>query len=107
MDASISRIKDIDLDRTLIMLKRNEENHKLRVESEGCSILNKALEMSTDLEEEEQLGSQGHKDLDSPVVAKKGFTLRRKKKLLSFGVVLEFNSNLITNEREFLEQRGF
>ena len=40
-------------------------------ETVGCSILSKALELSTDLEEEEQIGSEGHKDLDSPVIKKK------------------------------------
>ena len=71
VDDSISRLNDVDLDRTLVMLKRNEEKQKIMLETEGCSILNKALELSTDLEEEEQSGSQGHKDLDSPVAAKK------------------------------------
>ena len=95
VDASISRINDIDLDRTLIMLKRNEDKQKLSVESVGCSILNKALEMSTDLAEEEHSGSPGHKDLDSPVLAKKRVYAKKKKEvsIVRRSIRIQLNSN--------------
>src|SRR4051812_48080926 len=69
--ASIDLIKRIDLQRTLVMLKKNEDKVRKGDESLNSMVLDKSILLTEDLQEEEQKGSEGHNDLDPPLVKKK------------------------------------
>jgi hypothetical protein len=71
VSSSIKSIKEVDLQRTLVMLQRNEEKVKKGESTISNLVLEKAIELSADLEEEEQQGSEGHKDLTLPVPKQK------------------------------------
>jgi hypothetical protein len=70
IETSVKILKDTALQRTLIMLKKNEDKVK-GGESSQCLALDQATDLSDDLEEEEQQGSLGHKDQNLPVKKKK------------------------------------
>jgi hypothetical protein len=53
------------------MLKRNEEKIKKSVDEVSTAVLQDAIDLSVDLEEEEQQGSFGHEDQVLPVIKKK------------------------------------
>jgi hypothetical protein len=57
---SIQFIKESDNTRTLIMLKRIEEKDRLDVQHKQISVLDHATDLSSDLGEEEQQGSEDH-----------------------------------------------
>ena len=78
MVSSVSVMKDVDLHHTITMLKKNEEENKNNKDSEGCLALNKALGLSHDLEGEEQLDAEVHRDPPSPVVKKKRVYNKKK-----------------------------
>uniref|UniRef100_A0ACD5Y7J2 Uncharacterized protein n=1 Tax=Avena sativa TaxID=4498 RepID=A0ACD5Y7J2_AVESA len=59
---SVNLLKDNDLERTLITLKRNEEKARTEDSSGHSLVLAKAVSLSGDLQEEEQQGSEDHKD---------------------------------------------
>ena len=60
------------------MLKKNEEKVKANVDSLDKQVLHEAFDLSADLGEEEQAGSEGHKGLDIPLVKPKRVYTRRK-----------------------------
>jgi hypothetical protein len=64
IQASVNNLKEVDLQRTLVVLKRNEDKIKNVEDSISASILQDALDLSADLDEEEQQGSIGHDDQD-------------------------------------------
>jgi hypothetical protein len=64
IQASVNNLKEVDLQRTLVVLKRNEDKIKNVEDSISASILQDALDLSADLDEEEQQGSIGHEDQD-------------------------------------------
>jgi hypothetical protein len=75
--ASIKLIKDLDLNRTMIVLKNNLDK-KLNEEDESSMVLDKANSLSSDLLlEEEQQGSEDHKD-PTPPKSKKTSSLQAK-----------------------------
>jgi hypothetical protein len=79
--ALIKLIKDLDLNRTMIMLKNNLDK-KLNEGDESSLVLDKANSLSSDLLlEEEQQGSEDHKDPTPP----KSKTLRvyRRRRLVA------------------------
>jgi hypothetical protein len=53
------------------MLKRNKEKIKKSVDEVSTAVLQDAIDLSVDLEEEEQQGSFGHEDQVLPVIKKK------------------------------------
>ena len=57
---SINHIKDVDLHRTLIMLKRNKMNAKQ--DDPGSLVLNNAYKHSEDLLQEELVDTEVHKE---------------------------------------------
>jgi hypothetical protein len=61
---SVNKLKEVDLQRMLVMLKRNEDKLKLVDDTISDSILQEALGLSLDLEEGEQQGSLDHEDQD-------------------------------------------
>ena len=65
------------MDRTLVMLKKNEEKLKQKDESIGIDVLQESFELTTDLENELE-SSVGHEDLDAPTVKTKRVYTRRK-----------------------------
>ena len=70
-------MKDIDLHRTITMLK-NEEKKKGNNDSEGSLALNRAIALSHDLVGEEQLDAEDHRDPSSPTVKKKRVYNKKK-----------------------------
>ena len=76
--SSVANIKEIYLNRTLVMLKKNEDELKQSESSLGKKVMDEALELSTDLQEREQSGSEGHKDLEVSELRKKRVYTRRK-----------------------------
>jgi hypothetical protein len=68
---AVNNLKGVDLQRTLVMLKRNEEKIKNSVDEVSTAVLQDAIDLSVDLEEEEQQGSFGHEDQVLPVIKKK------------------------------------
>jgi hypothetical protein len=56
--SSVTTIKDVGLQRTLVMLQRNKEKVKEEVSTLISSVIAEAKELSVDLEEEEQQGSR-------------------------------------------------
>ena len=63
VDETVNSMKEPDYDRTLIVLKKKEENIFLEKEKQRCVALERASNLSLDLGESEQQGSQDHKDL--------------------------------------------
>jgi hypothetical protein len=76
---SIKKLKDVDLQRTLVMLHRNEEKVKAGVSSvNNYLVLDKAFHLSEDLRDEEQQGSADHKDHALPVSKPKRVYKKKK-----------------------------
>jgi hypothetical protein len=75
--SSIHHIKDLDLQRTLVMLQRNEDRVKKGDVNNSNLVLEQAIELSADLKEDEQLGLQGQKGLTS-IVEKQKRTYKKK-----------------------------
>jgi hypothetical protein len=63
--SSVKFIKDLDLHRTMIMLKKNMDT-KTDDDTSSSFILDKAAVLSADLQEEEQQGSEDQKDPTPP-----------------------------------------
>ena len=57
-------MQDIDLERTLVVLKKNEDNLKGMDGSMGENIIDRALQLSSDLEENDLSGSEDHEELE-------------------------------------------
>jgi hypothetical protein len=81
---SVNNLKDTDLQRTLVMLKRNEDKIKNGQDSISESVLQDAIDLSADLNEEEQQGSFGHEDQDLLSPKQK----RRGKKIVTENTVI-------------------
>jgi hypothetical protein len=60
----IETIKEIDLQRTLIMFKENKEKVKREDKPLNILVFEKPKDLSWDLEEEEPKGSSGHKNIN-------------------------------------------
>jgi hypothetical protein len=56
--SSLTTIKDVELQRTLVILQRSKEKVKEEVSTLSSSVIAEAKELSVDLEEEEQQGSR-------------------------------------------------
>jgi hypothetical protein len=80
----VNNLKDTDLQRTLVMLKRNEDKIKNGQDSISESVLQDAMDLSADLNEEEQQGSFGHEDQDLLSPKQK----RRGKKIVTENTVI-------------------
>jgi hypothetical protein len=78
VSSSIKKLKDVDLQRTLVMLHRNEEKVKADVSSVNNLVLDKAFHLSEDLRDEEQQGSADHKDHALPVSKPKRVYKKKK-----------------------------
>ncbi|KAM0925823.1 hypothetical protein ACQ4PT_003970 [Festuca glaucescens] len=61
VSSSIEMIKEVDLHRTLFMLKKKEESASKIIDAESSLVLNHATTLSDDLEIEEHPGSVSHK----------------------------------------------
>jgi hypothetical protein len=75
--SSVKKINDIDMLRTLVMLKKNEDKVKKGSGEPSNLVLQKAKDLSFDLEEEEQQGSEGQKDLN-PLHGKQKRSYKKK-----------------------------
>jgi hypothetical protein len=68
IESSVNTMKEIDLQRTLVILKRNEDNVRQDNGSDLASVVTVAKKLSSDLDKEEQQGSEGHEDPTLPSV---------------------------------------
>jgi hypothetical protein len=68
---AVNDSKDVDLQRTLVMLKRNEEKVKNIADDISTAVLQDAIDLCADLDEEEQQGSFDHEDQVIPVKKQK------------------------------------
>ncbi|KAM0898528.1 hypothetical protein ACQ4PT_021859 [Festuca glaucescens] len=82
--SSVNMIKEIDLQRTLIMLKKKEEDVIECSESESNLAIQEATSLCDDLDMEEQRGSVNHKD--STISKPKGSRARKNKQVDFFPV---------------------
>ena len=69
MIRSVSNLKKTDLNRTLIIIKRNEEE-KQKDTSIGKQVIDEALALSSDLTHKEMSDCEGHEDFVSPIIKK-------------------------------------
>jgi hypothetical protein len=66
INASVDLLKDIDLQRTLVMLKKSEDKISQDQEDPNSLVIHEAKALSSDLLVEEQLCVEGHKDHITP-----------------------------------------
>jgi hypothetical protein len=81
-------LQDVDLQRTLIMLKKNESLNSM--------VQEKPKDLSIDLEEEQQ-GFEGHNDLNLPILKLKCVYKRK-----SSNIYVVHHSARINNKRQFI-----
>jgi hypothetical protein len=77
--ASVQLLRDIDMQRTLVMLKKGEEKELAKDKYLHSLVISEAKNLSIDLEGEVQEGTEGHKDLISVVPKSKKIKLNRSK----------------------------
>jgi hypothetical protein len=89
-------LQDVDLQRTLIMLKKNESLNSM--------VQEKPKDLSIDLEEEQQ-GFEGHNDLNLPILKLKCVYKRKSSNIYVVRRSARINNKrqFIVNERRLLE----
>ena len=94
IESSVNLLKDLDVDRTLFMLKRKEAAVDEDGESEGSLVLNRANKLAEDLFEEENTTLVGIKE---PTVLSSKSTRARRKKVSVEGSTIRRSARLKRN----------
>jgi hypothetical protein len=76
---SVDLLKEIDLQRTLVMLKKSEEKSRQDTDNQNSLVIHKAIVLSEDLQVEEQQETEGHKDQVLPVAMHKKKKVTKKR----------------------------